>query len=139
MLVYKYRAQDENLLRLLRERKLWCSSHDQLNDPHEARFAITPSLKKEDLEQYVQEQVSGDSPPPVGFVDSLLEHHESLIPYVEERLSEHLNTFGICCLSKTCTSDLMWTHYADNHRGVCLEFDLGVLASKGWVHNVVYG
>lgn len=28
----------------------------------------------------------------------------------------------ICCFSGTCKSILMWSHYADSHRGICLRF-----------------
>ena len=30
---------------------------------------------------------------------------------------------GIYCVSTTCDDVLMWAHYADSHRGICLEFD----------------
>jgi hypothetical protein len=29
-----------------------------------------------------------------------------------------------CCFSKNMNEILMWSHYADNHRGVCLEFEI---------------
>src|SRR5690606_51795 len=31
--------------------------------------------------------------------------------------------FGIACFSEKWDSILMWTHYADNHRGYCIGFD----------------
>jgi Protein of unknown function (DUF2971) len=33
------------------------------------------------------------------------------------------NAIGICCFSETYDNILMWAHYADGHRGFCLEFD----------------
>ena len=30
---------------------------------------------------------------------------------------------GVFSLSKTWRSPLMWSHYADEHRGICLEYD----------------
>jgi hypothetical protein len=35
---------------------------------------------------------------------------------------ERLNRIGICCFAGTNESILMWSHYADNHNGFCLEF-----------------
>lgn len=32
--------------------------------------------------------------------------------------------FGVICFSKTWKSNLMWAHYADKHRGLCLGFDI---------------
>lgn len=31
---------------------------------------------------------------------------------------------GFVCFSERMSSPVMWAHYADNHRGVCLEFDV---------------
>ena len=30
----------------------------------------------------------------------------------------------ICCFSKNCDNLLMWSHYANKHTGMCLEFDI---------------
>jgi hypothetical protein len=30
----------------------------------------------------------------------------------------------VCCFSKNMNEILMWSHYADNHKGVCLEFEI---------------
>jgi hypothetical protein len=32
--------------------------------------------------------------------------------------------YGIICFSKTFESPLMWAHYADKHKGVCLKFEV---------------
>lgn len=37
----------------------------------------------------------------------------------------------VCCFSKNMNSILMWSHYADNHRGVCLEWDFDTEKNKG--------
>lgn len=37
-----------------------------------------------------------------------------------ERITEQI---GILCLSEEKNDILMWSHYADSHRGICLEFD----------------
>lgn len=33
-------------------------------------------------------------------------------------------THGLICFSESCKSPLMWGHYADNHKGICLGFDV---------------
>lgn len=33
-------------------------------------------------------------------------------------------TTGVSCLSESKDSLLMWAHYANNHRGICIEYDL---------------
>jgi hypothetical protein len=41
---------------------------------------------------------------------------------------------GMICLSKTSTCPLLWGHYADNHRGIALGFDI----DSEWVHEIEY-
>lgn len=36
---------------------------------------------------------------------------------------EKLSKIGVCCFSKNNTNLLMWAHYADSHKGICIEFD----------------
>jgi len=34
------------------------------------------------------------------------------------------NNYGICCFSKNYNEILMWSHYADNHSGICIEIEV---------------
>lgn len=43
---------------------------------------------------------------------------------INNTIDSVLNTKGICSFSKEKDNILMWSHYADSHRGICLEFDI---------------
>lgn len=44
--------------------------------------------------------------------------------YVTELHTKQITeNIGVLCLSEVHNDILMWSHYADSHRGVCLEFD----------------
>jgi hypothetical protein len=45
--------------------------------------------------------------------------------FSEDFLKVIPNRWRIYCLTPFPDSTLMWSHYADNHRGICLEFALG--------------
>jgi Protein of unknown function (DUF2971) len=46
-------------------------------------------------------------------------------------INEILDNYYIYCLSSKCRSNLMWAHYADNHKGFCIEFKFeGMMAKK---------
>lgn len=45
---------------------------------------------------------------------------------------------GVLCLSSRFDSPLMWSHYADQHRGICIEFDVSKLPA-GTIREVKYG
>ena len=43
---------------------------------------------------------------------------------IQFAVRQHLiESVGAFCVSERCNDLLMWAHYADSHRGVCLEFD----------------
>lgn len=39
-------------------------------------------------------------------------------------LAHFISDLGVLCMVKNWASPLMWAHYADNHAGVCLGFDV---------------
>jgi len=39
------------------------------------------------------------------------------------------NHLSVCCFSATDRSIVMWSHYADRHRGFCLEYDVAAMPS----------
>ena len=45
-------------------------------------------------------------------------------PRLQEALLKQLSTFGVLCFSRTWTNTLLWSHYADKHKGICLGFEL---------------
>ena len=42
---------------------------------------------------------------------------------VMEKVKETRNNTLISCFSKSWNSTLMWSHYGDKHKGICVEFD----------------
>ena len=42
---------------------------------------------------------------------------------IDKRKSKMANQHGICCFSKIFDNMLMWSYYANGHKGFCLEFD----------------
>jgi len=39
------------------------------------------------------------------------------------KLSDNINKLGIFCLSSKMDNILLWAHYADEHRGICIGYD----------------
>ena len=61
---------------------------------------------------------------------------EKYIAQMKEGFSRLKNTIYVCCFSKRPDSILMWSHYADEFKGVCIEWDRSVLS--GDLHDVSY-
>ena len=52
------------------------------------------------------------------------EKAEQMLNLAKEALAQKLNeTFKIGCLSTSPKKRLMWSHYADGHKGFCIEYD----------------
>jgi hypothetical protein len=44
---------------------------------------------------------------------------------IEDILIPHLtNNVGVLCFSKSFSNPLLWSHYADKHKGICLGFEI---------------
>jgi hypothetical protein len=56
---------------------------------------------------------------------------------VDKILTSHnVANYGAVCLSKNWSNPLLWSHYADKHRGVCLGFDIP--DRPGVAHEPIY-
>lgn len=56
----------------------------------------------------------------------------------KERLQELKDCAYIKCFSENYCSNLMWAHYADNHKGICVEYDLSLLDWKNEIFDHIF-
>ena len=42
----------------------------------------------------------------------------------EQTFDKIINATGVCCFTKEENNLLMWSHYTESHKGVCLKFDI---------------
>ncbi|HET7117893.1 MAG TPA: DUF2971 domain-containing protein [Hanamia sp.] len=43
---------------------------------------------------------------------------------VSKKIHESVNEKGVCCFVSNNDNILMWSHYTDSHKGICLKFDI---------------
>jgi hypothetical protein len=102
--LYKYRSlSGESSQRFTRsilvDGTLYFASPRELNDPFESRFSVS----------------FGERP------ESELIPKES---YIKNHFARHIReSIVILSLTSKCDDILMWSHYADSHRGICIGFD----------------
>ena len=87
---------------MLINRELWFANPDALNDPFECQM-IFPD-----------------------FLDSIWRHYhieDTEKNKIEKQLQIQLKNVGICSLSRTRRNQLMWSHYAEDHKGFCIGFN----------------
>ncbi|WP_142392837.1 DUF2971 domain-containing protein [Klebsiella pneumoniae] len=109
-ILFKYRKFDKSSLELLLNRELWFAKADTLNDPFEASSAFSNVL------------------------NAVWEHYPMPLHVrvkYEEALKHSLQTVGICSFSKARKNQLMWSHYADEHKDICIGFKEEYLRESG--------
>lgn len=48
---------------------------------------------------------------------------KTILKSIREARKNQFDKVGVTCFSKNNSNLLMWSHYADSHKGICLEFD----------------
>jgi hypothetical protein len=131
---YKYREIGEpnskerlRLEEMFVERKCHFAKPSTLNDP----FDCEPYTHFEDpakLRKSIQNRRKKLSPqkPGKGEITKTMQDIKSA--YQGYSLRELFDKYiGVFCLSKSALLSLQWSHYGDSHKGICLEFDFGVI------------
>ncbi|MET0000060.1 MAG: DUF2971 domain-containing protein [Candidatus Thiodiazotropha lotti] len=65
--------------------------------------------------------------------------NDELLKILEKTYIEHITDIGVCSFAGTPKSILMWSHYAFNHTGICIQFErIRDLKSLGQALKVEY-
>lgn len=70
--------------------------------------------------------------------DTALDYEISQNSRIDELIKEWLNKVAITCLSENSNSILMWSHYADKHKGVCIGIEINEIEYEYLLHKVEY-
>lgn len=122
---------------ILRDNTIYCSKPSDFNDPWDCRpFFSTDILSDaEERQKHVDWAVRVcrndgrmSGPQIENMRKQLLADRALLEKYVREITVETqravLERYRVYCLCPDVTNALMWAHYADSHRGICLEFNV---------------
>lgn len=122
-----------NTCNLLTKGELYFSKPREFNDPYDCWIPITPykitkemvlekvhswdSKKIIEMESYIRQYCEDD-------IDKYVAHwNNDLIddPKLFYELNrDNTDKFNICCFSQKSNNMLMWSHYADSHKGICI-------------------
>jgi len=118
--------------RTLTHNELYFAAPRQFNDPFESRFRLsldgTPEQKINKLSRLLRRSNPSltEHAAVADASDMLLRAPASLQQMWEDHLVEDLRSgrrLAILSLAERPTDVLLWSHYAESHRGVCLQFD----------------
>ena len=134
MFLYKYFSADrpyshQNLHDVIAGSVLRLNSPSKFNDPFEmaAHFVMTAT---DDQKRARFEALAREQAPHLGWravqarIASLMASDESFFtPNWQQSLNGVRDIAGVYCFAGSARSTLMWSHYASEHGGVCLQFD----------------
>src|SRR6218665_1281944 len=144
-ILYKYRNWTNDFNKnILLKNELYLSSPKDFNDPFDCRipdnYFLLDTPDKIDqyingvVERHMQLLISRD----LNIVDEKKRMKEKLSDLGTIQLENEKVTFdsqderlGILCLSERWDSILMWSHYADLHKGYCVGFHENKLRESG--------
>lgn len=126
--IYKYFRVNQYLYDTLISNQLYFSSIKQFNDPYDCHLALFEDISEEDFKTYLDYTFSEEArekylaafkKKPKEFVQPFIDMYKGI-----------LNYYGICCFTKAKDNILLWSHYSDSHKGVCLGFDYDKMTKK---------
>lgn len=133
--LYKYQPFTTHALENIKNRQIWFSAPVAFNDPFDCATVvcaadITPDEWQHLAEHFKQAlQAQGKPVPPQltepGLVGEILREHVAnrTRMAIAQHITTHREQRGVACFAERNDDLLMWAHYADGHRGFCLEFD----------------
>jgi hypothetical protein len=129
--LYKYRSlgQPEDCSRLkaiILECRIYFARRSELNDPSEFVIPSFQNVSPEELRRFFdlmfREQYPGlDTAQRGSQIDTMMRPER--LDRLRQEAQTYVDGIGIFCLSEKNDNSLMWAHYANGHKGICLEFD----------------
>jgi len=110
-IIHRFRRINKNFLKSLVNSELYFSHPNQLNDPFDCRVDIFDSLNRaiHNANGAKRKQLKG--------IREFMNDSVNI-----NKIKSFIENVGICSFSLELENTLMWSHYADNHRGVCLTY-----------------
>ena len=113
------------------DQKLYFARVSDFNDPFDCRFTRSidgGAVERKAYAKRVIEQNCSHLKRPqrrkevADFLKNLSARDSEVLEALEADWVARLEKIGICSFSKVNNEILMWSHYADSHEGICLEF-----------------
>lgn len=119
--IYKYMTI-RSIKKILENNCLWFSSPKEFNDPFDCQITPNTDNTEEEILDYIRKKIGQ----PSLYEKSI--NYPNLVPLWKKAMNvsfpKIVNEKGVCCFSSNEKNLLMWSHYSDSHKGVCIKFDM---------------
>jgi len=154
--LFKYQSlTSSHTIENLQKRQIWFSKAEKLNDPFDcaAPYLIDLDATEDEWQSAYKQllRITRDGRSPVineemktrYFSEGKLnqkfrdDYHKIVFTLID-RNPRTYEKIGVVCLAEQPDNILMWSHYSNGHRGICLEFDTNYLGETSRFHRVQY-
>ncbi|HMG13829.1 MAG TPA: DUF2971 domain-containing protein [Saprospiraceae bacterium] len=133
--LYRYRKLNTYFEEILTKNQLHFANLKDLNDPFEGKAEIDSNNSELEIQEFLIndqfEKIINQKSTEFKTREELKWVAERMInmPITfqrigEETINSQIDKCFVCCFSNTVDNKLLWSHYADEHKGVCLKFDV---------------
>ena len=112
--LYKYRSYSARSLEMLIKREIYFASPEQLNDPYDCRLNVRDALSAAITKAAETKNQA---------LDKHLDRFRRM-DRLYDKMQADIQGAGIFSLARSPKNVLMWSHYADDHRGFAVGFQL---------------
>ena len=122
-LIVRYRTINDRLMESIKNNTLYLNDPNKFNDP----FDCVSMINEDDFTRVVlgkifdeatRTGINPNTPDAILKFNKQIETMKSLVATSKEEIKQ----VGIACFCETTHNTLMWSHYADSHRGICLVY-----------------
>ena len=135
--IYKYINLNDGIEHILGKNTFKFTQPTDFNDPFDCyEKLINIPLDKKQFRKYLKEQSVAQN-----ISEERLEtiFQNAIKPdTLFETIKQHKDKFKLTCFSKIFDETLMWSHYADKHKGLCIGFVLDNMSTEYKMYPVHY-
>ena len=134
--VYKYRNwEDKNHRKIIENIAVWVPDVFDFNDPFDCNLPISYDLLLDDediAEKFIRKLVVGNNDKFAGNIEIEVQKRlaekkykdsDFINKYKEQLLESNRKVNGVFSVTPINSNILMWSHYANSHKGFCIGFD----------------
>jgi hypothetical protein len=153
--LYKYLDWNDRARSILEDEIIWYSKVSEFNDPFEGIYEINYDITPESIVSLAVKGLSNEYHNWSSISDFILKNvvtddfgglriREDFRGTMKNRVEEMLaglKNAGVLSLSESHRNILLWSHYANDHKGICIEFERDIddfLGNSSFCRPVIY-
>ncbi len=138
-IIYKYTNPD-TALKILSTNTIMFSNPSDFNDPFDCNQSMVDwTLTEEGLSKTVNRAFSTlNRQERRNKIKEFSRNKKKVVATYRDAYEKTKSDMGICCFSKNCDNLLLWSHYTDKHKGICIGFSLMPATEHYFIREVEY-